>query len=61
MLNRKEAGIVIAATAGPLALIGLLMLGSHHAPADPSPPIIVQPVPVYAPPPTPTGQQVIPA
>jgi hypothetical protein len=36
-VSRKEVGIVVGATAGPLALIGVLMLGGHPAP-DPAPP-----------------------
>jgi hypothetical protein len=47
--RRKEVGIVIGATAGPLALIGLLMLGGHSAPADPVPPAVVKVVPYPVP------------
>jgi hypothetical protein len=50
MLNRTETRIAVAATLGPLALIGGLLLTGHRTPADPPAPIIVQPVPVYAPP-----------
>ena len=61
MLNRAETGIVVAAMVGPLALIGALMLSSHQVPADPSPPIVVKPVPVYVSPPAPAGRRVISA
>jgi mannose/fructose/N-acetylgalactosamine-specific phosphotransferase system component IIC len=47
-VSRTEFGIVIGATAGPLALIGLLMLGGHHAP-DPAPPAVVKVVPYPVP------------
>jgi hypothetical protein len=48
-MRRTEFGIVIGATAGPLALIGLLMLGGHSTPADPAPPTVVKVVPYRAP------------
>jgi hypothetical protein len=59
-VNRKEVGIVVGATAGPLALIGLLMLGGHSAPADPAPPAIVKVVP-YTPAPAGTDARVVAA
>lgn len=61
MLNRSETKIAVAATLGPLALIGALTLSSHDAPPAPSPAITVQPAPVYVPAPTPEGRQVISA
>jgi mannose/fructose/N-acetylgalactosamine-specific phosphotransferase system component IIC len=54
-VSRIELGIVVGATVGPLALIGLLMLGGHHAP-DPAPPAVVKVVP-YVPAPAHTDAQ----
>jgi hypothetical protein len=48
-VSRTEAGIVVGATAGPLALIGLLMLGGHSTPADPAPTTVVKVVPYTLP------------
>lgn len=53
-MSRTEFGIVIGATAGPLALIGVLMLGGHPAP-DPAPPAVVKVVPYPVPAPAHTG------
>jgi hypothetical protein len=53
-VSRIELGVVVGATAGPLALIGLLMLGSHHTP-DPAPPAVVKVVPYPVPVPAHTG------
>ena len=50
MLNRTEKRIIVAATLGPAVLIGALLVGGHHTPADPQDPIVVELVPVYAPP-----------
>lgn len=55
MMTRKEFGIVVAATAVPLALIGALAFGGHHAQDGhgPTPPAVVNPVPNYQPAPGP--------
>lgn len=50
MLNRTEARFLAAGLLGPAVIAGALLLASHPTPTGPAPAIVVQPVPVYAPP-----------